>query len=181
MIIGKKKVHYSEIDSTNSEARRLIQKGEGEGLVVIADRQTAGRGKPGSNWFSPEGNFYLSAVVKPRKNPKDLAPITLLGALAGRSAIGKFADLLVVIKWPNDLLIKGKKVGGILVERLPSGHLIIGIGLNLNLTKKMLPDEIRCTATSLRIETGKSISIADFAVVIIKELDREYLAYLSKI
>jgi len=175
-IIGNKIIHYQEIDSTNEEARRLIKKGEGqEGLVLVADRQTRGRGKPGSAWFSPEGNLYFSVIVKPRRHPKDLAPITLLGALAGRSAIAKVSKLPVVIKWPNDLLINSKKVGGILAERVPSGHLIIGIGINVN----VLPAEVRGSATSLKRESSKSFPIEKISKILILELDKEYLAYLS--
>ncbi len=177
MIIGKKILHYRTIDSTNTEARRLIKKGEGEGLVVTAGRQTKGRGKPGAKWFSPEGNLYLSAVAKPYKNPKDLSSITLLGALAARAAMIRLSKLPVAIKWPNDLRIRGKKVGGVLTERLPSGHLIIGIGLNLN----SVPAEVQRTATALRILTGKSFDPKKFSAALIKELDREYLAYLSKV
>ncbi|HVN67193.1 MAG TPA: biotin--[acetyl-CoA-carboxylase] ligase, partial [Candidatus Sulfotelmatobacter sp.] len=126
MIVGKKILHYSTLDSTNAEARRLIKKGEGEGLVVVAGAQAAGRGKPGRRWHSPLGNVYFSAVLKPYKNPRELAPITLLGALAARAALKKTANLPVVIKWPNDLLVHGRKVGGILTERLTAGQLIVG-------------------------------------------------------
>lgn len=172
MIIGKKIVHYNELDSTNTEARRLIKKGAGEGLVVIADCQTKGKGKPGSGWESPAGNLYLSAVVKPYKNQRELAPIVLLGALAGRAALG----LPAVIKWPNDLLAGGKKIGGVLTERLPDGHLIIGIGLNLN----VVPAAVRRTATSLRAETGKKADPEKFAAALIAALDLEYRSFLKR-
>ena len=181
MIIGKKVIHYQTIDSTNEEARRLIGQGAGEGIVLVAEKQTKGKGKPGSAWFSPEGNLYFSAVVKPRRNPKELSPITLLGALAARSAINKIARLAVVIKWPNDILINGKKAGGVLVERVPSGHLIIGIGINLNSDKESFPGEIKDISTSLKVETGKHYDIESFAKSLIFELDLEYLAYLSKV
>jgi BirA family biotin operon repressor/biotin-[acetyl-CoA-carboxylase] ligase len=174
MIIGKKIIHYQTIDSTNDAARRLIKEGAGEGLVVVAVSQTAGRGKPGADWVSPSGNLYLSAVVKPHRSQKDLAPLTLTAALAARSAILKISKMPVVIKWPNDILIRGKKAGGILTERVPSGHLIIGIGINLN-SKTGLPD----SATTLGREAGKKIQPQKMAEVLIQELDKEYLAYLS--
>lgn len=176
MIIGKRVLHYKEVDSTNEEARRLVKRGEGEGLVVAADMQTEGRGKPGSKWFSPKGNIYLSAVVKPYKNPKDLSPITLLGALAARAAITRASKLPVTIKWPNDLRIHGKKVGGVLTERMPSGHLIIGIGINLN----NVPAEVKRAATSLRTLTGKRFEPAKIADSLISELDKEYCLFLKK-
>lgn len=177
MIIGKKIIRYKEIDSTNEEARRLIKQGEGEGLVLVADIQTKGRGKPGSRWFSPKGNIYFSAVVKPHRNPKDLAPITLLGALASRSMISKIAKMPAVIKWPNDLRIHGRKVGGVLVERMASGYLIIGIGINVN----VIPGEVREESTSLKKEARRNFSLLRCRRVLLTELDREYLAYLSKI
>lgn len=177
MIIGKKHLHYKKIDSTSEEARRLIKKGFGEGLIVTAGAQTKGKGKPGSRWISPKGNLYFSAVVKPYKNPKDLAPITLLGALAARAMISKVAKLAVVIKWPNDLCIHGKKVGGVLTERLPSGHLIIGIGINVAVS----PRELKGRATSLKAESQKSFPLKRCIEILSRELNREYLAYLSKV
>ena len=181
MIIGKKILHYKEIDSTNEEARRLIKQGEGEGLVVVAERQTKGRGKPGAGWFSPRGGLYLSAVVNPRKNQKALAPITLLGALAARSMIAGMIKLPAVIKWPNDLLIHGKKAGGVLTERVPSGHVIIGIGVNINNDRKSFPGELKETATSLMIEARRKTAIKTCVAALLHALDREYLAYLSKV
>jgi BirA family biotin operon repressor/biotin-[acetyl-CoA-carboxylase] ligase len=145
-------------------------------LVVVADMQTKGRGKPGSSWFSPKGNLYFSAVVKPFKNPKDLVSLTLLGALAARAMINKISKLPVVIKWPNDIRVHGRKVGGVLTERLPSGHLIIGIGINLN----NVPAEVKRTATSLRMLTGKRFEPKKIADSLITELDKEYRLFLKK-
>jgi len=182
MIIGKKIIHYKEIDSTNDQARRLVKEGLGEGAVIIADTQTKGRGKPGSAWFSPAGvGVYLSAVVKPYKNPDDLAPITLLGAGAAVSAIMRTTGLEAEIKPPNDVLLKGKKLCGILVERVASAHLIIGLGLNLNTSAQSFPEDLKDHATSLLIESGKSYNLREFANILIAELDKEYLAYLTKI
>ncbi len=181
MIIGKKLIHYKEIDSTNDEARRLIERGEGEGSVVVAASQTKGKGKPGSGWFSPAGSIYLSAIVKPFKNPAELGPITLLGARAVVGAIKESAGIDARIKLPNDVLIGEKKACGILVERVVSGHIIIGIGMNINNSKDSFPGDLRDKATSLLIETGRQHDVREFARVLIAELDREYLAYLAEI
>jgi len=150
-------------------------------LVVVASRQTRGRGKPGSGWFSPKGNLYLSAVVKPFKNQKDLAPITLLGALAARSMIVSLAKLPVIIKWPNDLRVRGKKIGGVLTERLASGHLIIGIGININCAARSFPKKLKAASTSLMIEARRAFDLKKIVESLLKELDGEYLAYLSKV
>ncbi len=171
-LIGKKLLHYDVIDSTNDEARRQVQQGEGEGLVITAASQTAGRGKPGAGWFSPKGNLYLSLVVKPHRSLRELAPLTITAALAARAAIVGATRLPVVIKWPNDLLVRGKKLGGILTERLSSGHVIIGIGINL----ARHPEQ----ATSLDREVGKRTDLRRFTDRLLRELDKEYLAYLSK-
>ena len=182
MIIGKKVIRYKEIDSTNDEAKRLLGKGEGEGLVVMADSQSKGRGKPGSGWFSPAGSgVYLSAVVKPFKNPAELGPITLLGAKAVKNVIHELTGSDARIKPPNDVLIGEKKVCGILVERVASGHIIIGIGVNVNSMKESFPEDLRDSATSLRIESGREQSVPDFIKILVAELDKEYLAYLAKI
>jgi len=181
-IIGKKVIHLEEIDSTNEEARRLIEKGEDEGVVVVADYQSEGRGKPGNRWYSEKGvGVYLSAIVRPFKNPKDLSSITLLGARAGIAAIMKVSGLQGKIKPPNDIMINDKKVGGVLVGRVSSGHLIIGIGINVNHKKESFPEEIKNRATSLKMECGKNISIGKFIEVLISELNREYLEYLRKV
>lgn len=173
MIIGKKIIRYKIIDSTNDEAKRLINKGEGEGLVVVAQTQTRGRGKPGSVWLSPSGNLYLSVVIKPYKNPKDLAPITLLGALAARAMIAKVSKLAAVIKWPNDLLLHGKKVAGILTERLAGGEIIVGIGLNVNTAPNGF--------ASLAGAAKKKFFLPRCFKALLAELDREYLAYLAEV
>ena len=179
-IIGKKIISYKEIDSTNDEAKRLIKKGLGEGAVVVARAQTKGRGKPGSSWFSPAGlGIYLSVIVKPFKDPKELAPITLLGAQAVVKTIGGLTKLTAQIKQPNDVLLNGKKISGILVERLASGYLIIGIGFNINQTADSWPAELGDQATSLKIETGKEFNLPEVAALLLDELDQLYLAYLK--
>lgn len=181
-IIGKKIIHYREIDSTNDEAKRLVKKGLGEGVVVVADCQSKGRGKPGNRWYSPEGvGVYLSVVVKPFRNIRDLSSITILGARAAVAAIEKVSGLVGKIELPNDVFINGKKVGGILTERLSSGQVIIGIGINVNNEKGSFPDEIAESATSLKIESGKKFSVEKFIDTLISEINREYLEYLGKV
>jgi len=181
-IIGKKIIKYNEIDSTNDCAKRLIAKGAGEGLIVIAGSQSVGRGKPGSSWFSPpDVGVYLSAVVKPYKNPKDLASIIVIGAHAVIDTVEKITKLKAKIKEPNDVLLNGRKICGILVERLVSGHLIIGIGVNVNNQTGSFPKELTDSSTSLKIESDKDCDLQNFVDLLILHLDQEYLAYLGKI
>lgn len=182
MIIGKKVLYYPEIDSTNEEAKRLIERGYGEGTVVWAGGQTKGRGKPGNYWFSPANvGCYFSAIVKPYRNPKDLIPITILGAEAAICAIRKISGVECQVELPNDIVVGGKKIGGVLVERVVSGFLIIGIGININNEENSFPEEITHSATSLRIHTGKTFEIKKFIELLISELDHRYLEYLKKV
>jgi len=173
-------IHYKQIDSTNDQAKRLIQKGASTGMVVLADEQTKGRGKPGSSWYSPSGvAVYLSAIFKPDKDPLDLSLITISAAKAVVGTIDKITKIKATIKKPNDVLVNGKKVCGILTERLASGHLIIGIGVNVNNEKESFPKELN--ATSLIIESGKNYNLEDFVDELLASLNKEYLAYLSNI
>jgi BirA family biotin operon repressor/biotin-[acetyl-CoA-carboxylase] ligase len=180
-IIGNKILHYAEIDSTNDEAKRLIGKGLSEGTVIVADAQTKGRGKPGSSWFSPKGDgLYLSAIVCPYKNPQELASLTLVVAKAVVQAIADITGLTAEIKPPNDVLINGKKVCGILLERIAGGEIIIGIGVNVNNPVDSFREDISQCATSLCIETGRQHDINCLIDKILEELNVSYLAYLNK-
>jgi len=150
--------------------------------VVVAESQTKGKGKPGRSWFSPKGSgLYLSAIVKPFKNPSDLSPITFYCAQAVVETFKSAAGISAAIKLPNDVLINGKKVCGILLEGVASGHLIIGIGLNVNTSRESFPDELKANATSLKIETGQDFEIPALVDALLGELEREYLAYLNEV
>lgn len=172
-IIGRQILRYPSLDSTNAEAKRLIKAGSGsEGLVIIAREQSAGRGKPGSYWFSPSGGLYLSAIVKPFVDPRELASITQLGARAVVKAVAAVTGLLAEIKLPNDVFIDGKKVCGILVERVGSGEVVIGIGVNI---KTDFSAELKEKAAALNCD------LAGFETALLSQLNDEYLAYLAKI
>ncbi|MCX5726073.1 MAG: biotin--[acetyl-CoA-carboxylase] ligase [Candidatus Saganbacteria bacterium] len=179
IIIGKKIYYFEEIDSTNDEAKRLVRSGAGEGVVVIAEKQSKGRGKPGRVWASPAGGIYLSAILKPRKNPKDLSTITFLGAISVARAIKALFHINANLKWPNDILLSGKKVGGVLTE-ISKGAVIIGIGLNVNTELSSFPKELRKDVTSIKKESGRKVDISKFLKVLIKELDSWYNVFLSK-
>ena len=147
---------------------------------MTAGRQTRGRGKLGRQWLSPAGNLYFSAVLKPYKNPRDLAPITLFSALAARALIVRLTKLPVVVKWPNDLLVHNKKIGGILTERLASGQVIVGIGLNVNAGRRAFPGALKQNATSLALETGRKFSLPRCVALLCALLDEEYRDFLGK-
>ncbi len=141
---------FSVIDSTNLHAKQWAKDGAPFGAVVLADRQTAGRGRLGRSFFSPQGGLYLSIVLPPQQQPGQL---TTLAAVAVREAVLKHDRHDLNIKWVNDLLLKGKKVCGILVEGLAEGgglsHAVLGIGLNT--ADAAFPDELAKTAAVLKV------------------------------
>lgn len=152
--------YYDETDSTNLQAKLAAGEGVGEGMLFVADRQTAGRGRRGRSWESPAGaNIYFTLLLRPTFAP-DMAPqVTLVMGLAVAEAIREYCGLDVRIKWPNDVVIGGKKVCGILTELGLQGsdidHLIVGVGINVD--RQEFPVEIAMTATSLEAEKDSEI------------------------
>ncbi len=177
--IGKEIVVYDEVESTNSIGYELLKQGYPSGTVVIADRQTKGKGRLGRKWISPQGkNLYISFAVKPQIPPKYATLITLTSVVACTTALRRYTEIPVLIKWPNDMLVGHKKVGGILTEMKIEGEKIkaavIGIGININMTEEDIPDEIKEIATSLRIYKDEEFSRIMLAAEIIKEFDKWY-------
>ncbi len=173
--IGKKYIWLEETDSTNSMLRRLLDDGvtiehktesgmliEGrpiEGTIIVADRQTAGRGRSGHNWESPAGtSIAMSVLLRPAVDDNSIPIITLIAALAVSHAIKEVCSLDTKIKWPNDIIVNNRKVCGILTELdISNGNksLILGVGINVN--QEAFPEEISQVATSLRMETGSQV------------------------
>lgn len=175
--IGHKIIHYFRIDSTNDAALSLAVEGAAEGTVVVAEEQTAGRGRFGRKWFSEKSSgIYASVILRPKLSPADAPALTLMAGLAAHRALSAATGLEVDIRWPNDLLVNRKKVCGILTEMNAElgrlHHVVLGIGVNVNNTT--MPSELGATATSLRIEGGRSYSRAQILVGLLKELERYY-------
>ncbi|MDA0692442.1 MAG: biotin--[acetyl-CoA-carboxylase] ligase [Nitrospinae bacterium] len=175
---------FDEIDSTNDLAQKYLEEGALEGLVLIAESQTRGRGRMGRSWVSPPGTgIYMSVLLKPQIQPQRLPQLTLLAGLASVQAINEFSSQKVQLKWPNDILLNGKKLCGILSEyhATQSGEsaVIIGIGVNVNHSRNDFPEDLRPIATSLMIETGSPVDRQALATAIIRHLDQEYDAYLQ--
>jgi len=182
---------FASIDSTNSallqDAALKDTSGSGlpEGTVYIADEQTAGRGRGGHTWHSAPGvGLYLSALLCPHLPPEDVLGITLAAGIAAADAIAQVAGIECDVRWPNDLLVQGKKTGGILTEMNSSngGAVVVGFGINVNHTT--MPPELRETATSLLLAKAASADGAPsklsrmdataFAVALLQFFDREY-------
>ncbi len=183
--MGKKIHYFHTIDSTNSMAYQLALKGAREGEVVIAESQKKGRGRLGRHWFSPPSlNLYLSVILRPKIPPHQASLITLMAAVATADAIQKFSGLLPLIKWPNDILLRNRKVAGLLNEihsEMDRIHFVIlGIGVNLNMDEKMFSKEIRAVATSLKKEMGQTISRKAFLQSLLQELEEGYAIFLKE-
>ncbi len=177
--------HLYRVDSTNAFAARLLggDKPPAHGTVVVAETQTAGRGRMGRSWFStPEVGVYTSLILRPEIS-SSLAPLLTLGAaVAAHNSIERITGLDVDIKWPNDLLCGGKKICGILselqaeVDRVRS--MVIGVGINVNHT--VMPEEIHAIATSLRLESGRVYSRIEILLDLLEEFERVYEEFTRK-
>ena len=183
--IGSDIVFLPEIDSTNNLIKKYLINGAHEGLVVVAESQTGGRGRMGRTWHSPpETGIYLSVLLKPIVEPDRFSCVTLLAGVSAVLAINEFSHQHGSLKWPNDVLINGKKVCGLLCEMIqkqgePSA-VIIGIGINANHLAEQFPGNLKNTATSLRIVNGSPINRLTVIRSFLTNLDREYQTYLTK-
>jgi BirA family biotin operon repressor/biotin-[acetyl-CoA-carboxylase] ligase len=182
LLKGIRVVLLDKTSSTNELAMDLAVMGYPEGSVIIADAQTEGKGRLGRKWFSPKGvNIYMSVILKPSIPPKDAAVLTLISAVSCAHAVRRLTGADVRIKWPNDLMVSGKKLGGILLEMRSELDRILfavaGIGINVNMER--FKDEISQSATSIFIETGKRHSRTALIVEILKEMNR-WLKTLDK-
>lgn len=177
--LGKKLHYFPEIDSTNNCARDLAEKGGMEGEVVIAESQTRGKGRLGRIWVSPAGrNLYLSVILRPKLSPLHAPQITLMSAVALAETVQTFISFPPEIKWPNDILVGGKKVAGILTESSCTAErlffVILGIGVNVNFPREEMPESIRDTATSLMALSGAPVDRTALALQLIRSLNRCY-------
>ena len=173
-------VHYfPEIGSTNNLAFRLAVNGAREGEIVVADAQTKGKGRLNRVWQSPPGsNLYVSAILRPRIEPPTAPQITLMAGVAVAELLSGYCPEGVSIKWPNDVLIRGKKACGILTEMKASGgavdFIILGIGLNVNMDREDFDDSLHGTATSLKVETGKAQDRLDVISRLFDRIEKWY-------
>jgi BirA family biotin operon repressor/biotin-[acetyl-CoA-carboxylase] ligase len=178
-IIGRDIRVFEQTTSTNDVIEKLARDGVKEGVVVFAESQTRGRGRLGRKWVSPAGKgLWFSVLLRPDLRPQEATQLTVASATALRRAIESETGLKPEIKWPNDILIRGKKVAGILTELSAEldkvRHVILGIGVDVNLSAGEFPSELRKQATSLKMELGKSVVRPELATAILHELDRDY-------
>jgi len=178
-VVGRDIRVFEETTSTNDVIEKLARDGVKEGVVVFAESQTKGRGRLGRKWTSPtHKGLWFSVLLRPELSPQETTQLTIASATALRRAVKNVTGLSAEIKWPNDLLIGGKKVVGILTEMSAEvdrvRHVILGIGVDVNQDANEFPPELRKIATSLKIEAGAEISRAELATEILRELDADY-------
>ncbi|HSB51875.1 MAG TPA: biotin--[acetyl-CoA-carboxylase] ligase [Dissulfurispiraceae bacterium] len=183
-IIGEPLLLFDLVDSTNSVAHRLADEGYPDGTVVIANRQTAGRGRHGRSWLSPPNrNIYMSVLLKPPLDSRKATLLTLMAAVACCRTVRDLADIDASIKWPNDIVVGGRKCGGILTETRPAAgsvqFAILGIGINVNIGEDEFDEFRSCNATSLKMETSRAWDRSAVAVKAVGELDRWYRTLLD--
>lgn len=174
--------HYFRIGSTNLAAMEAAAAGAPEGTALLAEEQTAGRGRGGHAWHSARSTgIYCSAILRPALAPADALRLSLMTGLAVRQAVTEVTGVAPDLRWPNDLLLQGKKFCGILIEMNAEvtrvRYAVVGIGMNVNHAE--FPEDLRDLATSLRVETGRSWSRVELAGALLKSLDREYRALTS--
>jgi BirA family biotin operon repressor/biotin-[acetyl-CoA-carboxylase] ligase len=178
-IVGRDIQVFEQTTSTNDVVEKLARDGVKEGVVVFAESQTRGRGRLGRKWMSPtRKGLWFSVLLRPNLLPQETTQLTVISATALRRAIKTVCGLDAGIKWPNDILLRGKKAAGILTEMSAEvdrvRHVILGLGLDVNQDADEFAGELRPVATSLKIEAGEEICRAELATEILRELDRDY-------
>ncbi|MDO5424417.1 MAG: biotin--[acetyl-CoA-carboxylase] ligase [Eubacteriales bacterium] len=178
---GRKLYCLDTIDSTNNYAKKLAEEGAPHGTLVLAEKQEAGKGRRGRGWSTPKGTaIAMTLLLRPDIRPEKASMLTLVMGLAAARACRELLNLDVQIKWPNDLVIGGKKICGILTEMsaemLGIHYLVIGIGINVNMTE--FPEEIRSVATSLRLEAGKTIDRAELIAKCMEQFETCYESFI---
>lgn len=183
-LIGHRLLYFLTLTSTNDHARELAEDGWPEGTVVLAEEQTTGKGRAGRPWHSPPGlGLYFSVVLRPRTAPERIPLLTLMTAVGTARGL-RDNGIEAVIKWPNDLLLANRKVGGILAESRIRPHgqpeVIIGLGLNVNHLEEDFPADLRARAGSIRLHTGTPADRTAILTNVLISLDATYTAFREK-
>jgi len=178
-ILGRRMIFLEEATSTMDVAKARYSM---EGLVVLAEKQTVGRGRRGKNWYSPGGGLWFSVILRPRNPPKYTSLIGLFSSLATAEAIENLTDLKTSLKWPNDIYVNDRKVCGVITEAIYEigeiASAIVGIGINNNIPKEKFPEELREEATSLMEESGYPVPPLTLLCRILERLEKYYNVFL---
>lgn len=182
---GRRVKYMAEVGSTQQAAHTWVSEGASEGCMVVAEEQTAGRGRMGRSWHSPAGKgLWLSLILQPRMDLRKAPQLTLLTAVALCRSLRKATSLEIGIKWPNDLLIDGKKISGILLESIAEDerllYVVTGVGISVNMTPEDYPEELLDKATSLHIASGQSWDREALLAAFLDEWEDLYDVYLRQ-
>ena len=179
--VGREIRWYDTLPSTNDLARSLAEAGDAEGIVIVAEQQTAGRGRLGRAWASPPGGLWLSVMLRPRLPAAQTPLVGLAASAATAAAIEEMTALRPRVKWPNDVLVEGRKVAGLLLEAGPvhrdtaaPSWLVVGIGINVNVAPEALPRRPQYPATSLAAAAGRSVGRGPLLRTLLRRFDRDY-------
>ncbi len=182
-LFGKRVHHFFKTDSTNRVAMELGHAGEPEGAVILAEEQTDGRGRAGRVWQSERGaGLYVTLLLRPKLAPVHAPLLTMLAGISVHSAIQSQAGLAAELKWPNDILLGGKKIGGILTEMHaePSQVRFVIVGIGVNVNQEKFSGELAGSATSLRKETGRLHSRLELLVKLLQQFESDYNRFLRE-
>lgn len=179
---GSNVVYYDEIDSTNNRAKEAGDNKASHGTLFVADMQVAGKGRRGRVWQSPAGSsIYMTILLYPEISPLKAPQLTLVMAIAVAEGIKEVTGLDTKIKWPNDIVVNGRKICGILTEMSTEidyiNHVVIGAGINVN--QDDFPEDIRKTASSLKMELGKQVKRSELIAAIMKSFEKDYEIFLK--
>lgn len=182
---GHEVYYYDIVSSTNDVAKELVLQGARDGSLVVAEEQTGGKGRLGREWYSPKyKDIKFSLILYPPVNPSEASQVTMVTAVALTLAVRKKTGVPVGIKWPNDLLVRGRKLCGILTEMVAEldriDYLVVGAGLNVNQELVEFPEEVRDIATSLKVEKGVDLARVSLLQAILEEYEQWYLLWLEQ-
>ncbi len=182
-LIGKRILVFNDVTSTNDIAKDSAREGAEEGLVVIANRQSQGRGRRERNWDSIPGGLYFSILLRPRLSLDKIGKITLLAGISIVETLRRIYQLRVKLKWPNDVLIDGKKICGILTELSANvenvNYIVLGIGINCNQNTDLWSPQLKQIATSLNKAVGRNIDTTYLSKEILMDFERKYFSFIQ--
>lgn len=183
--LGKNILFFYEVDSTNNLAKELAMYGAHEGTVVIAETQTRGRGRLDREWVSPTGGLWFSIILRPKLRPAEAVKLTFVAGLAVAEVLSRTFGLKAEVKWPNDILVNGRKICGILTEMSTTGEtvnfVVVGIGVNANFdVEKVFPEPLRKITTSIEKELGRKVQLEELLGAILERLENLYELFLRE-
>lgn len=180
---GERIVCYDETDSTNIQAKRLAEEGAVHGTLVVAEQQQAGKGRRGRSWESPKGSgIFMTLLLRPKVKPEDASMLTLVAAVAVAKAIRILYELPAEIKWPNDIVLNGRKICGILTEMSTEIEVInyVVVGIGINVSNRKFPEELALVATSLALESERKIHRAELIETVWEQFEYYYNIFVKK-